>query len=113
MTFLTKSLFVYSHNKSHCGKIVHLETLSESRSPSEFTNIMSVSLTAERVFGTVTLFDKASGGGVVTLPDGREALFRYSSIRGEGVRQLPEGTPVSFMLQETTRGLYAVCVEQE
>jgi cold shock CspA family protein len=79
----------------------------------EIEDIMPAFISAERYFGTVTLFDKVTGGGLVTMPDGRKAMFRYSSIRGEGIRQLPEGTAVSFILQETTRGLYAVCVQQE
>jgi len=67
----------------------------------------------ERVQGTVAAFDRFDGAGIIRLPDGREALVRYAAIRGDGVRCLREGDQVSFLLQETSRGLYAVCVEQE
>lgn len=68
---------------------------------------------AERLRGTVKVFDKIVGRGIVEMPDGREAHIRYSSIRGQGVRRLTKGAAVSFLLQETRRGLYAVCVQQE
>jgi len=69
-------------------------------------------ITTERYQGKVTAFDRFDGAGTIALPDGREALVRYSAIRGEGVRSLQEGDRVSFLLQETARGLIAVCVEQ-
>jgi cold shock CspA family protein len=47
------------------------------------------------------------------MPDGREVIVRYSSIRGEGVRKLEKGAVVSFLLEETRRGLCAVCVQPE
>ena len=68
---------------------------------------------AERFYGTVKFFDSFDGAGTIIMPDGREVIVRYSSIRGEGIRRLREGTPVSFQLQETRRGLYAVAVQQE
>jgi CspA family cold shock protein len=72
--------------------------------------IMAVS---ERLYGTVKSFDSFDGAGTISIPDGREAIVRYSSIRGEGIRRLREGTPVSFQLEQTRRGLYAVAVQQE
>lgn len=68
---------------------------------------------AERHYGTVTSFHIYNGAGTIVMEDGREVMVRYSSIRGEGVRQLREGTSVSFQLQENRRGLYAVAVQQE
>jgi cold shock CspA family protein len=68
---------------------------------------------SQRYHGTVKVFDCFGGAGTIQLPDGREVLVRYSSIRGQGVRKLRAGDVVSFLLQETRRGLYAVCVQQE
>jgi len=70
-------------------------------------------VTTERFYGTVKIFDAFGGNSIIELPDGREVLARYSSIRGEGVRKLEKGALVSFQLQETPRGLYAVCVQRE
>lgn len=67
----------------------------------------------QRYQGTVKAFDRFDGAGTIALPDGREVLVRYSAIRGQGVRTLQQGDLVSFMLQETPRGLCAVCVQQE
>jgi CspA family cold shock protein len=69
--------------------------------------------TIQRYHGTVTAFDIFGGTGTIMLPDGREVLVRYSAIRGEGVRKLSEGVAVSFQLEETRRGLFAVCVQRE
>lgn len=67
----------------------------------------------QRVHGKVKSFNAYGGASTVELPDGREAVMRYSAIRGSGVRRLREGTAVSFLLEERERGLYAVCVEEE
>jgi len=69
--------------------------------------------TVERFYGTVTASNTGDGVGMITMLDGREVLVRYSSIRGEGVRRLAKGAAVSFFLEETRRGLYAVCVQPE
>jgi CspA family cold shock protein len=69
--------------------------------------------TIQRYHGTVTAFDIFGGTGTIMLPDGREVLVRYSAIRGEGIRKLSEGAVVSFQLEETRRGLFAVCVQRE
>ena len=68
---------------------------------------------SQRYRGTVTAFDVFGGTGTIMLPDGREVLVRYSAIRGEGVRRLSKGAVVSFELEETRRGLFAVCVQAE
>ncbi|NLE51289.1 MAG: cold shock domain-containing protein [Chloroflexi bacterium] len=70
-------------------------------------------LATKRYQGTVKAFDRFDGAGTIALPDGREIPVRYSAIRGQGVRSLRQGDMVSFMLQETPRGLCAVCVQQE
>ncbi len=66
-----------------------------------------------RYLGTVKSFDMYGGAGTIALPDGREVMVRYSAIRGKGVRTLREGALVSFLLEQTRRGLYAVCVQEE
>ena len=65
----------------------------------------------QRFLGTVKFFNLS--GGAIEMPDGREAIVRYSAIRGEGVRRLVKGATVSFLLEERRRGLYAVCVQEE
>lgn len=67
--------------------------------------------TTKRFQGTVTNFNPFGGLGTIVMNDGREVQVRYSSVRGQGVRRLDKGTLVSFMLEETQRGLYAVCVQ--
>ncbi len=67
----------------------------------------------ERYHGTVKTFNAFGGSGTIALPDGQEVLVRYSAIRGTGIRQLREGVRVSFQLEKTRRGLYAVCVQEE
>jgi CspA family cold shock protein len=66
-----------------------------------------------RYLGTVKSFSVYGGTGTIALPDGREVMVRYSAIRGKGVRTLREGVLVSFLLEQTRRGLYAVCVQEE
>ena len=70
-------------------------------------------VTSERLHGTVKAFELFGGPGTIELPDGREVSFRYSAIRGEGVRKLQKGASVTFLLEETRRGLCAVCVQEE
>jgi cold shock CspA family protein len=69
--------------------------------------------TMERFRGIVAEFSIGDGAGVILLSDGREVAVRYSSIRGEGVRRLEKGTAVTCLLEETRKGLYAVCVQPE
>lgn len=69
--------------------------------------------TSQRLRGTVKAFDVFGGTWTILLADGREVLAHYSAIRGEGVRKLVEGAVVSFQLEETRRGLCAVCVQME
>ena len=66
-----------------------------------------------RYQGTVKTYNSHGGEGTIVLTDGREVPVRYSAIRGEGVRKLHAGAQVSCQLEETRRGLHAVCVQQE
>lgn len=72
-----------------------------------------MNVSPQRYHGTVKAFDRYGGAGTIALADGREVPVRYSAIRGSGVRVLQQGEPVSFNLQETSRGVCAVCVQQE
>jgi len=69
--------------------------------------------TVKRYRGTVKQFSLFGETGLIELPDGREVKVRYSAVRGEGVRRLEAGAMVSFLLEQTRLGLYAVCVQQE
>jgi cold shock CspA family protein len=62
-------------------------------------------ITTERCCGTITSFNPVRGSGWIMMTDGREVRVRYSSVRGEGVRRLEKGATVSFLLEETRRGL--------
>lgn len=66
-----------------------------------------------RYQGIVQYFNSVMGTGIILMSDGREVAVRYSSILGEGVRHLNQGSRVSFQLQESRRGLCAVRVIQE
>jgi cold shock CspA family protein len=78
-----------------------------------FAEVKSSMAIIKRLRGTVTEFSFTDGTGIIVTADGREAVVRYSAIRGKGVRKLVKGMVVSFLLEETRRGLYAVCVQPE
>lgn len=61
---------------------------------------------------TVREFDKTRGCGTIDLENGEQAFVRYSSIVGQGLRSLQRGDRVSFMLEESQRGLTAVLVQR-
>lgn len=71
----------------------------------------------QRYFGTVvsTASGFGYGGrpGQILLDDGREVKVRYAAIRGKGIRTLAVGEQVSCLLEETAKGLFAVCVQHE
>ncbi len=67
----------------------------------------------ERYLGKVKTLSMFGRAGTIEMADGREVLFRYSAVRGTGVRHLDIGATVSFSLEEQRRGVYAVCVEEE
>jgi len=68
---------------------------------------------AKRYQGTVQYFNSVMGTGTIMMNDGREVAVRYSSILGDGVRRLVQGARVTFELQESRRGLWAVRVQEE
>ena len=68
---------------------------------------------ADRVTGTVKLFNAAKGYGFIAPADGGKDLFvHYSSIQdsGGGYRSLNEGDQVEFNVEEGQKGPQATNV---
>ncbi|MHB1294333.1 MAG: cold-shock protein [Anaerolineae bacterium] len=60
-----------------------------------------------RTTGKVKWFSRVKGYGFIT-PDGDEAskdvFVHFSAIRGEGFRNLTEGEPVEFTIEDSGKG---------
>ncbi len=73
--------------------------------------------TTQRHYGTVVStapgFGYAGRPARIALADGREVKVRYAAVRGEGVRALAAGERISCLLEETAKGVFAVCVQRE
>lgn len=70
----------------------------------------------QRDFGTVATapgFGYTGRPDRIMLDDGHEVQVRYAAIRGKGLRTLTVSEQVSCLLEETTKGLFAVCVHRE
>ena len=66
---------------------------------------------SERQTGTVKWFNQGKGFGFIELDDGGKDVFvHYSSIVGEGYRNLDEGQRVEFTVEDTPKGPQAVQV---
>jgi len=64
-----------------------------------------------RNMGTVQWFSRVKGYGFINPDEQEEDVFvHYSSIRGEGYRNLDEGQRVEFTLEDTPKGPQAVDV---
>ena len=60
--------------------------------------------------GTVKWFDSEKGYGFLAHPDGAEIFFHRSGIApGEGV-DFPDGSPVTFLIEQSEKGPQAVDV---
>jgi cold shock protein len=70
-------------------------------------------LVTRRCRGIVREFDKTRGYGSIQLETGEQVSVRYSAIIGEGLRVLRCGDHVSFDIEQTQRGLYAVRVSRD
>jgi CspA family cold shock protein len=65
---------------------------------------------SERVTGTVKWFNPAKGFGFIEREDGEDVFVHYSSIRGQGYRNLEEGQRVEFSVEQGRKGLQAADV---
>ncbi len=65
----------------------------------------------DRSLGTVQWFSRVKGYGFVR-PDGQEedVFVHYSSINGDGYRNLDQGQRVEFTMEDTPKGPQAVDV---
>jgi CspA family cold shock protein len=68
-------------------------------------------MTEERMTGVVKWFSRAKGFGFIE-PDGsdKDVFVHYSSISGDGFRNLDEGQRVEFRVEDTPKGLTAMDV---
>ena len=64
----------------------------------------------ERVNGTVKWFNGSKGYGFLTQEEGEDVFVHYSSIRGEGFKDLEEGQKVEFSVERGPKGLQAADV---
>lgn len=71
-------------------------------------------MAAERMSGTVKWFSRVKGYGFIA-PDGEESeiFVHFTGIEGEGYRNLEKGEKVSFVIEDTEKGLQAVQVRAE
>jgi CspA family cold shock protein len=63
----------------------------------------------QRVKGTVRWFDGSKGYGYIQT-QGQEVFVHYTSITGNGMKNLLEGEQVEFTLEESFNGPQAVQV---
>ena len=68
---------------------------------------------AERENGVVKWFDVKKGFGFITREEGSDVFVHYSSIQGDDFKKLEEGQKVSFVVNETDKGLQAQDVTLE
>jgi CspA family cold shock protein len=64
----------------------------------------------ERQTGTVKWFNGGKGYGFIEREDGPDVFVHYSSIRGDGYRNLEEGQQVEFAIEQGPKGLQAADV---
>jgi CspA family cold shock protein len=64
----------------------------------------------ERIIGTVKWFNGSKGYGFIEREDGDDVFVHYSSIQGDGYRNLEEGQQVEFSVENGPKGLQAANV---
>jgi CspA family cold shock protein len=65
---------------------------------------------SERVNGTVKWFNGAKGYGFIEREGGGDVFVHFSSIRGDGFRNLEEGQAVEFSVERGPKGMRAADV---
>jgi len=65
---------------------------------------------SERVVGTVKWFNGDKGYGFLAREGGPDVFVHYTSIEGEGFRNLMEGQKVEFTIEQGPKGLQAAAV---
>jgi CspA family cold shock protein len=65
---------------------------------------------SERQTGTVKWFNTSKGFGFIGREDADDVFVHYSSIRGEGFKNLEEGQRVEFSVEQGTKGPQAADV---
>ena len=58
----------------------------------------------ERITGTVKWFNGGKGYGFIEREDGDDVFVHYSSIQGDGYRNLEEGQRVEFIVRQGQKG---------
>jgi CspA family cold shock protein len=59
---------------------------------------------SERIVGTVKWFNGAKGYGFISREGGPDVFVHYSSIQGEGFKDLSEGQKVEFTVEQGQKG---------
>jgi CspA family cold shock protein len=65
---------------------------------------------SERATGTVKWFNRSKGYGFISRENGNDVFVHYTSIQGEGFRNLEEGQQVEFSVEDSPKGPQAVNV---
>lgn len=65
---------------------------------------------SERKTGTVKWFNSSKGFGFIEQPEGKDVFVHYSSISGDGFKNLEEGDSVEFTEAQGPKGLQAEAV---
>lgn len=65
---------------------------------------------SERIIGTVKWFNGSKGYGFIEREGGEDVFVHYSSILGDGYRNLEEGQRVEFVIEQGAKGLQATSV---
>jgi CspA family cold shock protein len=59
---------------------------------------------SERIIGTVKWFNGTKGYGFLARETGPDVFVHYSSIQGDGFRNLTEGQQVEFTVEQGAKG---------
>lgn len=65
---------------------------------------------SDRIQGTVKWFNSGKGYGFIAREGGEDVFVHYSSIQGDGFRNLEEGQRVEFNVVQGPKGLQAASV---